>query len=83
VDLRGARHDEPELKSLEIPPELRSVPAEVPDGTPVNLAQLMRRFAEGIRGKDHPEPTFADAVRNHRLLDAIVRASVSGTTVKL
>jgi predicted dehydrogenase len=43
----------------------------------------MRRFAEGIRNGANPGPTFADAVRNHRLLDAIVRSSVSGTAVKV
>jgi predicted dehydrogenase len=83
VRLQGARRDDKELVDIEIPAELRWAPAEVPSGTPVNVAQMMRRFAEGIRDGAHPEPTFADAVRNHRLLDAIVRASVSGTTVKV
>lgn len=62
-------------------PELRWVPAEVPNGTPVNVAQMMRRLAEGIRDGAHPEPTFADAVRKHRLLEAIERSSESGKTV--
>jgi predicted dehydrogenase len=83
VRLQGARRDEKELVDLEIPAELRWAPEDVPSGTPVNVAQMMRRFAEGIGDGTHPEPTFADAVRNHRLLDAIVRASVSGTTVKV
>ncbi len=83
VRLRGARRGDKELAELEIPDELRWTPPEVPAGTPINVAQMMRRFAEGIRGDEHPSPTFADAVRNHRLLDAIVRASVSGSTVKV
>jgi predicted dehydrogenase len=83
VRLRGARRDTKELVELEIPDELRWAPAGMPPGTPFNVAQMMRRFADGIRADERPEPTFADAVRNHRLLDAIVRASVSGTTVKV
>jgi len=83
VSLRGARQGDKDLVEIEVPDELRRVPSEVPTGTPINVAQMMRRFAEGIRTGEHPEPSFADAVRNHRLLDAIVRASVSGTTVKV
>lgn len=83
VRLQGARHDEPRLVDLEVPAEHRWVPDDVPGGTPVNVAQMLRRFAQGIQSGTHPEPTFADAVRNHRLLDAIVRASVSGTAVKV
>jgi predicted dehydrogenase len=83
VRLQGARRDDPELADIEIPPDLRWVPEEVPDGTPVNVAQMMRRFAEGIRGGANPEPTFDDAVRLHRLLDAVVESSTSGKTVPL
>ncbi len=83
VRLRGGRRGDNELAELEIPDELRWAPPDVPTGTPINVAQMMRRFAEGIHTGQHPAPTFADAVRNHRLLDAIVRASVSGTTVKV
>jgi predicted dehydrogenase len=55
----------------------------VPNGTPVNVAQMMRRFAEGIHSGANPEPTFADAVRNHRLLDAIERSSESGRAARV
>jgi predicted dehydrogenase len=83
IRVQGARRGDKELGDLEIPADLRWVPQEVPAGTPVNVAQMLRRFAEGIRGNGDPEPTFADAVRNHRLLDAIQAASDSGRAVKI
>lgn len=81
--LQGARHDAADLHDIEVPADLRWVPAEVPEGTPVNVAQMMHRFAEGIHNGGDPAPTFEDAVRLHRLLDAIVEASRSGKTVRL
>ena len=81
--LQGARHDEKELHDLEVPAELRWTPDEVPAGTPVNVAQMMRRFAEGIRSGSQPEPTFATALANHRLLEAIERSSEARRVVGL
>lgn len=83
VRLKGARRDDPELVDIEVPANLRWVPEAVPQGTPVNVAQMMRRFADGIRTRSHPEPTFVDAVHNHRLLEAIERSSNSRATVRL
>ena len=81
--LQGARHDDKELHDLEVPADLRWTPSEVPAGTPVNVAQMMRRFAEGIRtGSDVP-PTFAEALANHRLLDAIERSSATRCAVEV
>lgn len=83
VRLQGGRRGESGLADLEVPQELRWVPAEVPSGTPVHLAQMIRRFGEGIRAGSTPQPTFAEAVRNHHLLDAIERSSETGSTVRL
>ncbi|MCX6021585.1 MAG: Gfo/Idh/MocA family oxidoreductase [Chloroflexi bacterium] len=73
--LQGARANERELHDLEIPDRLRIVPAEVPEGTPLNVAQMLARFAHAIRTGEDVGSDFDDAVRLHRLLDAIVRAS--------
>jgi predicted dehydrogenase len=81
VKLQGAKKDDAKLADLEVPRALRWVPDEVPAGTPVNLAQMMRRFADGIQKGENPGPTFADAVRNHRLLDAIVESAETGRRV--
>ena len=83
VRLQGARKGEKELVDLEVPAALRWVPDEVPDGTPFNLAQMVRRFAEAIRSGKQTEPTFTDAVRNHRLLAALEQASETGQTVRV
>ncbi|MPZ15885.1 MAG: gfo/Idh/MocA family oxidoreductase [Chloroflexi bacterium] len=83
LHLQGARSGDAQLADLEVPSELRWIPPEVPDGTPVNVAQMMRRFAESIRADEHPSPTFDDAVQLHRLLDAIERSSANGTSVPL
>jgi len=83
VKLQGAKKGEEKLSDLQVPAELRWTPTEVPNGTPVNLAQMMRRFAEGIQKGTNPGPTFAEAVRNHRLLDAIVESSETGRRVQV
>lgn len=72
--LQGARRDQSQLADVEAPASLRWVPAEVPAGAAVNVAQMLRRFAEGIRGGTQPGPTFADAVRSHRLIEAVERS---------
>ena len=78
MTLQGARNDEPAL--AELPPEAgdRWVPAETPDGPPLNVAQLFRRLGERIGDGGPADPDFADAVTLHELLDAIERASDSG-----
>ncbi|MEA2639008.1 MAG: hypothetical protein QOF51_402 [Chloroflexota bacterium] len=83
VRLQGMRRGEEKVQEIEIPAVLRTAPTDTPEGTPVNVAQMMHRFAEGIRGNANPEPTFADAVRNHKLLAALERASETGQAVKL
>jgi predicted dehydrogenase len=82
LQVKGARAGE-ELKEIDIPERLRWIPDTVPQGTPINVAQMFRRFAEGIRQGEPAEPTFEDAVRNHKLLDALERSSESGQAVKV
>jgi predicted dehydrogenase len=83
VDLKGGQAGDKELKNIDVPANLRRVPSSVPDGTPVNFGQMLSRFAEGIRENKPTTPTFADALRNHRLLDAIERSSQSHAAVKV
>jgi predicted dehydrogenase len=48
-------------------------------GTPAyNVAKLYRRLAHAIEGDHESHPTFADAVLNHHLLDAIEQAALTG-----
>ena len=83
VKLEGAQAADKELREIDVPADLRWVPGSVPAGTPVHFGQMLSRFAESIRENKPVTPTFADALSNHRLLDAIERSSASGSAVKV
>ncbi len=74
LTLTGGRGAEERLSPLPIP-EDRSVPAEPVSG---NVARIYRRLAADLRNGTRTAPDFEDAVRLHRLIDIIVRASKSG-----
>jgi predicted dehydrogenase len=79
LNVKGARGDAKELAKLPVPGKYRWVPEGVAPDSRYNVAQLYARLAERI-GKDKPvNPGFDAAVTRHRLLDAIVRASETGT----
>ncbi len=78
LKVKGARGSEVELVDLPISGKYRWVPEAVPSGSPYNVAQLYRRLAEGIRDGKSVSPGFDAAVRRHRLLDMITRASDIG-----
>ena len=79
LNLKGARGDGTTLADLPIPDKYRWVPARVPPDSSYNVAQLYVRLGESIRGTEPVSPGFGAAVIRHRLLDAIVRASETGT----
>jgi hypothetical protein len=49
-----------------------------PAGLPFNVARLYVRMAEGIREGKSASPDFDVAVKRHRLLDVIQKASDTG-----
>ena len=73
--LTGGASGDPGLQPIAPPDDLRWVPADVPEGVPVNVAQMFRRFAAGIKDGSPVHPDFAEAARRHRLLDAIERSA--------
>jgi predicted dehydrogenase len=75
--VRGAQAGKP-LADLSIPESYRWVPPAVPTGLPFNVAQLYMRMAEGIREGKSASPDFDVAVKRHRLLDVIQKASDTG-----
>jgi predicted dehydrogenase len=75
--VRGAQAGKP-LADLSIPESYRWVPPAVPEGFPFNVAQLYMRMAEGIRKGKSVSPDFNVAVKRHRLLDVIQKASDTG-----
>jgi predicted dehydrogenase len=79
--LRGSKSAAP-LEPIPVPSEYVFVPEDMPKGAPFNIAQIYARAADAVKGGlPLQAPTFADAVKHHRLLDAIYRASAEGRAI--
>lgn len=78
LSLQGAQGKGAKMVNLPIPGKYRYVPEGVPANSPYNVAQLYARLAASIRDGTPASPGFDAAVRRHRLIDAIVRASNTG-----
>ncbi|CAE6780198.1 Gfo/Idh/MocA family protein [Xanthomonas arboricola] len=81
LTLHGGRDDDSALSVMEIPAKYRTVPAELA-GPAVAVAEAYARFAKGADTVE-PPPDFDEAVKRHRLLDAIERSAATGTRIKL
>jgi predicted dehydrogenase len=82
--LLGGDKDDKALQELTVPERFYSVPEAVRGGGAAwDVGQLWVRFAQGIRSDAEIDPDFDHAVRRHRTLDAIVRASQTGQRQKL
>ncbi|WP_240546316.1 Gfo/Idh/MocA family protein [Paenibacillus artemisiicola] len=68
------------LEPLAVPAAYLRVPESLirQGGPVVNVAGALGRLAEDIREGTSRLPTFADAVKVHRLLDAVARAAETG-----
>jgi len=64
---------------LPVPARYRWVPAEMQGDSRYNVAHLYARLAERIRDGKPASPRFAAAVARHRLLEAIIQASETGS----
>ena len=80
VTVEYARKGE-SLNVMEIPSEYRWVPDEIPEGAPLNVAQLYRQFSHAISNGETVSPNFEDAAKRYRLLEAVVQASRSGERI--
>jgi len=77
--IMGGKKDDKALQELPVPDRLKWVPEEVRNlGPAYDVGQMWVKFAEAIRTGSRIEPDFDHAVRRHRMLDAIVRASQTG-----
>jgi predicted dehydrogenase len=82
--IMGGHKDDQALKELAVPERLKWVPEEVRKvGRAYDVGQMWVNFAKAIRSGEAVEPDFEHAVRRHRTLDAIVRASESGQRQKV
>lgn len=80
VTVMGSRGGEAP-KVLPVPDRHRWVPAGVPKGPPLNVAQLYFAFAQALDAGKPASPDFEAAARRYRLLDAIARASDTGRRI--
>ena len=78
MSLLGARKSDQGFEELPLQDKHRWVPANLPEGVPFNVGQIFRRLAEAIRDGEPASPDFNMAVRRHKMLDAIQRASDTG-----
>ncbi len=83
IQLLGGKGKDGALEELSVPDRLTWIPDEVPQGPPFNVAQLYRSLSKAIREGKGAQPDFDLAVRRHRLLDAIQRASDQGSKVQV
>jgi predicted dehydrogenase len=65
-------------EDLPVPARLRAVADAAPAGPPRNVAVLYRELGRAIAGGEPATPDFGAAVRHHRLLETIQRASDTG-----
>ena len=80
--LQGSR-DGKALRPLPIPDKYNWTPEFAPDTAQFTVAQLVRRALQDFAQGREARPNFLDAVRLHRLLEAIVRSSQTREWVKL
>lgn len=81
--LRQASGIGTEFVEVEIPDRYRLVPAGMPGGPPFFTAQIYARLADALRNGAAFPASFKDAVRRHRTLEAIQRASDTGQAQRL
>jgi predicted dehydrogenase len=82
--LLGGHKDDKALQELAVPERFTWVPHAVRDGgASYDVGQMWVKFAEAIRSGTNVDPDFDHAVRRHRMLDAIVRASQTGQRQKV
>jgi predicted dehydrogenase len=81
--LRGARGQDP-LAVLDVPTsELDAESDAVPDGPPRNVGRAYARMAQAFASGSDFQPDFAHALRRHKLIDAIERASAEGRSIRV
>jgi predicted dehydrogenase len=77
--IMGGRKEDKVLQELTVPERFKWVPEAVrQDGPAYEVGQMWVKFAEAIRTGSAIETDFDHAVRRHRTLDMIARASETG-----
>ena len=76
--IEGAQGAKGFLRVLPIPPQYHQLPASTLDVSVQDLANLYAAHSRDRRGSGREAPNFRDALRMHRLIDAIQLASSTG-----
>jgi predicted dehydrogenase len=79
----GGQKGDKALQELPVPERFKWVPEDLRTGPAYDVGQMWVKFADGIRTGSDIEADFDHAVRRHRMLDAIVRASQTGQRQKV
>ncbi|MFH1141217.1 MAG: Gfo/Idh/MocA family oxidoreductase [Chloroflexota bacterium] len=82
--IMGGRKDDKAMQELPVPDRLTWVPQEVQNaGSAYEVGQMWVNFAKAIRTNTKIDPDFDHAVRRHKMLDAIQKASDTGQRQRL
>jgi len=83
IQLSGAKRGQSALEPLVAPERLHQV-SEFPETDPrYNVAALVRRFTRAIHGQGKADPDFADGLKLHQILEAVVSSSENRRWVKV
>jgi predicted dehydrogenase len=77
--VEGSQGNGEELKVLPVPASYRVLPESKLDASVLDLAYLYAAFEKGHLEPAYRAPDFADAVKLHKLIDVISKASDTGT----
>jgi len=82
--IMGGHKEDKALQELVVPERFKPVPESLrKNGPAYEVGQMWAKFAAAIRTGSTIDPDFDHAVRRHRTLDAIVRASETGQRQKI
>jgi predicted dehydrogenase len=77
--VEGSQGNGEELKVLPVPIAYHDLPESKLDASVLDLAYLYAAFAKGHSEPACRAPDFADAVKLHKLIEVISKASATGT----
>jgi predicted dehydrogenase len=77
--VEGSQGDGETLRVLPIPGTYQGLPPSALDVSVLDLAHLYSAYANDRANGTHDAPTFADAVKMHKLIDLITESSSTGT----
>jgi predicted dehydrogenase len=81
--IEGAHGKDMPMQKLDIPMQYDRLPPSNLPSAVLELAELYAAYAHDVHTGSSDAPTFADAVRLHRLIDAAMRATGEGREVAL